>query len=502
MKLFVLVCLGAILVLAVIASPAVGATTYVADTVSEIHSYVNSAGWGDEVVIEPGTYNLWYPLNMSNAGVTIRGQTGNYDDVILRGSGMCTSGVNEGICMNTNYLTIKDLTLKDFYYHAVHVRGENQASHGLISNVKTWNIGEHHLKVSGGGGSSAIADDWVVEDCYLLQDQPRCASHEAGPNYIGGFDGMGCRNWIIRDNVMRGIKGATDTGDAAIFLWQGNQNVVIERNRIYECGKGIALGNPSAPRSGIFTYPYHTDDVIIRNNMVLRGTGTGGNDIGLELCNTSDTQVYNNTFYSQNPSYFRMISPYDENGGGATTGLDFQANIIRGNVWDHAAGTWTVASLTADGNIVDTSGLVIVPAWFVDWTQANLHLAEASTAGAVTPVNLAAVLADAPEDFDQALRGNSPDIGADEILLIGGDATLDWRVELADLSVLAFHFDTPTDMRWNNGDFDGDSAVTLTDLSILAFNWNVGTAGAIPEPATLALLAAAPLALRRRRRRA
>jgi len=501
MKSSVWHCLGIVIAVAALASPAGGAT-YIADTVSEIHSYVNSAGWGDEVVIEPGTYNLWYPLNMSHQGVTLRGQTGNHDDVILRGSGMCTSGVNEGICMNTNYLTVKDLTLKDFYYHAVHVRGENRASHGLISNVKTWNIGEHHLKVSGGGGASAIADDWVVEDCYLLQDQPRCSNHEAGPNYIGGFDGMGCRNWIVRDNVMRGIKGATDTGDAAIFFWQGNENILIERNRIYECGKGIGLGLTSNPRSGIFTYPYHIKNAIVRNNMVLRGTGFGGNDIALELCNTKDTKVYNNTFYSQNSSYFRTISPYDENAGGATSNLDIRANIIRGNVWDRAVGDWSIARLTADGNIVDTSGLVIVPTWFVDWTEANLHLAEASTAAGTTPVNAAAILADALEDFDRTVRGNSPDIGADEIILIGGDATLDWRVELADLSVLAFHFDTPAGMKWNDGDFNGDSAVTLADLSILAFNWGVGVAPPVPEPTTLSLLLAAGLAIRRRRRRA
>lgn len=85
-----------------------------------------------------------------------------------------------------------------------------------------------------------------------------------------------------------------------------------------------------------------------------------------------------------------------------------------------------------------------------------------------------------------------------------GDADKDGDVDLADLSSLAFHWDTASGATWGMGDFDADGAVDLSDLSALAFNWQYGVTGAppVPEPGALALLAAGAAALRRRRRRA
>jgi len=90
---------------------------------------------------------------------------------------------------------------------------------------------------------------------------------------------------------------------------------------------------------------------------------------------------------------------------------------------------------------------------------------------------------------------------------IEGDADLNGAVTLADFSALSFNYGGAGG--WADGDFDGNGQITLADFSILSFNYGSSVAPAppaapqaIPEPATLALLAVGGLAVIRRRRRA
>jgi len=120
-----------------------------------------------------------------------------------------------------------------------------------------------------------------------------------------------------------------------------------------------------------------------------------------------------------------------------------------------------------------------------------------------------------------------------------GDANLDGSVNVSDFNILASHFNQPQSANgglpytWSEGDFNGDGNVNVSDFNLLASEFNQGGVGtgpldgnagpleqfaienndvagfeaatglivAVPEPATLSLLAVGGIALMGRRRR-
>lgn len=378
---------------------AFGQTRYVS-TVSEYENALNDAGSGliDEIVLNPGEYNLTSGAYLTRGGITIRGATGNRDDVVLYGGGMNNANaVRECVQFSGPDCTLSDLTISGFFHHGVHI--QNGADNILIDNVRTLNIGEHHMK---GPGAWANVTKGEITGCLMDQNMVRENGLPGRPDdYLGGIDLLGVSNWNINNNVAKYIRGQNG-GDAGIFLWQNIHDVVIENNILVGCNKGIALGNVANP-DGAY-------GCTVRNNMIF---STAMNDIGLELANTGDTQVLNNTIFRQGREgvgfWFRTLQIY-----GDADNLNFQNNILHGGIYDLADGTWNETVLENMGNLVDTTGSgEISELWFEDAANGDLHL----TREAVAAIGAGVVHPDALLDFDGQERdpvGSACDMGADE----------------------------------------------------------------------------------------
>jgi hypothetical protein len=84
--------------------------------------------------------------------------------------------------------------------------------------------------------------------------------------------------------------------------------------------------------------------------------------------------------------------------------------------------------------------------------------------------------------------------------LLAGDANLDGKVTLSDLTALAADFGSAS-AAWRTGDFDLDGKVTWQDYLLAKANYGrTASGGTVPEPATLTLLCLGAAALLRRQR--
>lgn len=361
----------------------------VVSTASELTSAIAAARPGQRIVLRPGTYVLpdrlrFFAENSGASGlpVTVMARDG-LGSVVIDANG------NEEAfyVISGRYLVLQGLVITGGAYHAIKIDGPSSdvviRNCRLFDNTRANGVYDQTSAIKGGPGAG-LPYRVTIEDCEIYQAAPF-----AGVNFQG-IDCNACKDWVVRNNRIHDIRGATLAGMGIQFK-SGSSNTVIENNRIWNCGlTGINFGGFGVPAWGNETFDHVGG--IVRNNVVY-----GAADAGISVINTKDGKVFNNTLFRN--GYNPDVRVRAEN-------LQYRNNILDQPL------------LLRDGAAAATSNNYVLPFpssgfLFVNAAAGDFHLT-----GIATPViDQGAYLAsDVPCDRDGKPRpyGSGFDIGAYE----------------------------------------------------------------------------------------
>jgi len=372
-----------------------GKTTTVT-TVSELKHAVNTATAPSTILLANGTYTLdGAALHVRTDGLVIRSASGNRDKVILRGPDEGPKATTPHVFLvPASDVVIADLTLGHCRFHGIQVQGESphDASGLHVHNCRLVNCNEQFIKGSSKPDDPIGTTDGIIENCLF-----EFTSGWAYQYYTGGIDIHKGVNWIVRDNLFRNIRvpaGKKGMSEHAIHFWNRSskpQNVVVERNQIINCDRGIGFGliNEQGGHNG--------GSSAIRNNFVYNdGTGPS-TDVGIGLEHADNVAVENNTVFItgyRGPIEYRFAS---------SSGLVFHNNLSNHPI--------LARNEPPPADLAHNVGSAR-PEWFADLTSGDLHL----TGGAKPALDAGKPLDTLKDDIDGDRRpaGDSWDIGADE----------------------------------------------------------------------------------------
>jgi hypothetical protein len=356
--------------------PPTGSTVTVSSEAGLRNQAYNAAS-GTTILVTAGTYHLQSTVHVVHNGITIRGATGNRDDVILDGGGM-GGGLTHAILIEADDVTVADLTIRNAGEHGVSINGRDRP---ILYNLHILDTGYQLVKVNPVGDGS---DDGLLA-CSRLEYTTTAPSE-----YTNGISAHDAHRWVVRDNAWYRIRTPGDTPVPTILFWSASSDTVVERNLLVNCYQGVAFGNASHSSGD------HSGG-IVRNNFVYASMP---HDVAVEMVHATGWLVAHNTALLLNPA------------SGLTWGMEarfadsqgtFAYNLTNMDLRPDRDG----AQGTSTGNVTDAQS-----SWFVNPASGDLHLVATATAA----IDQAAPLAQVTDDYDGSARpiGSAPDVGADE----------------------------------------------------------------------------------------
>lgn len=343
------------------------------------------------IVMAPGTYVLTRTLQIGGRvkHVVLRGATDDRNSVIIKGRGMRRKdfgNVPHGIMVNdATDVVIANLAVGDVWFHPITLQGPAGAKRVRIFNVRLFDAGEQFIKGNPDGKGGGV-DDCIVEHCVVeFTDTSRHF-------YTQGMSIHGAKNWIVRNNLFRNIRGpADDPGvGGCIDFWKGCRNTTVEGNIIVNCRMGIRFGIMNKSEK---EHTHDHEGGIIRNNIIWRQPGAVRSpDGGIMVWDSPSTKVINNTVIL-NGTYPPGCIEYRWGMGDVLVN-----NLTDGPIWQRD-----------DARGLEANNVMITdPAIFVNEAKGDLHLAPKSQ----TVLRKVPVLRDCTIDIDGRPRGDKTDVGA------------------------------------------------------------------------------------------
>jgi hypothetical protein len=379
-------------------------------TVAELVDAINQVEPATTILIADGTYNLdGEYLLIDTADVVLRSASGNREAVTLDGNYITT----EIIQIAASGVTIADLTLREAYYHPIHIMSTESLNTDdvLLYNLHIIDPGEQAVKINP-VGTEYFTDNGVIACSYIeLTDTGRQSIRNNC--YTGGIDAHQSRGWHIRDNVIEGFWCSAGLSEHAIHFWRAGRDTLVERNTIINNARGIGFGlategvartyldNPCPAAEG--TYVDHYEGMI-RNNTVFADrqalfSSEYGFDCGICLWNACEVDVLHNTVFSTQAPFSSIEWRF------SNTWINLTNNLVSHNLRERDGAHGDQA-----GNITDAQA-----GWFHNAAEGDLHLSasaiEVVDQGVLVPEGLCTT----DMDGDPRPIGAAPDVGADEI---------------------------------------------------------------------------------------
>lgn len=291
-----------------------------------IQKAARSAAPGSTVYIKQGRYNERVVIKVSGNSeqgfITFRPYMD--DKVIIDGSGLRRNKDTNGDCIiymeDKNYIRIQgfeitDITVKDgsgiriygsgsyieILDNRIHeIRGKNAMG---ITVYGTDGKSVNNLLIDGNevyncdpAPSEALSLNGNVEEFQISNNIVHDVNN-IGIDMIGGEDWLGksfVRNGICSANTVYRTRSPYGGGYAAGIYVDGASNIIIERNRVFECDMGIEVG---AENPGVLVR-----NITVRNNLIYNNDKVGLIFGGFTESKGRVTNCYfiNNTLYNNN----------------------------------------------------------------------------------------------------------------------------------------------------------------------------------------------------------